>query len=236
MNNASKPYTDVRVRRAITHAINKAEVLKGAMFGYGQDPRLQRGSAQPVLRRRVQARCRTTRPRPRSSWPRPAIRTASTPCSRWRRSTTTRCARPRSSPSQLAKVGVNVQDRADRVGAVALPGLLPAPCTDPDYDLTIIGHAESWDIAQLRQPQVLLPLRQRQVPGAVQGVRGHARRQGAPRALREDAAHAGRGRAGGVALHAPAAGRGQEGACTGFWKDLPVPAADLSEVGWTPAK
>ena len=23
---------------------------------------------------------------------------------------------------------------------------------------------------------------------------------------------------------------------TGFWKDLPVPAADLSEVGWTAAK
>src|SRR5207249_4980345 len=36
MNNARKPYTDVRVRRAITHAINKAEVLKGAMFGLGK--------------------------------------------------------------------------------------------------------------------------------------------------------------------------------------------------------
>jgi peptide/nickel transport system substrate-binding protein len=36
MNNSRKPYADVRVRRAITHAINKADVLKGAMFGMGR--------------------------------------------------------------------------------------------------------------------------------------------------------------------------------------------------------
>src|SRR3989449_7864651 len=33
MNNPRKPYSDVRVRRAITHGINKPEVVKGAMFG-----------------------------------------------------------------------------------------------------------------------------------------------------------------------------------------------------------
>src|SRR5438132_10389705 len=36
MNNSRKPYADVRVRRAVTVAINKAEVLKGAMFGLGR--------------------------------------------------------------------------------------------------------------------------------------------------------------------------------------------------------
>jgi peptide/nickel transport system substrate-binding protein len=36
MNNSKKPYSDQRVRLAITHAINKEEVLKGAMFGYGR--------------------------------------------------------------------------------------------------------------------------------------------------------------------------------------------------------
>ena len=36
MNNARKPYADVRVRRAMTHAINKPEVVKGAMFGLGR--------------------------------------------------------------------------------------------------------------------------------------------------------------------------------------------------------
>src|SRR6266481_5935367 len=36
MNNSRKPYSDVRVRRAITHGINKPEVVKGAMFGLGR--------------------------------------------------------------------------------------------------------------------------------------------------------------------------------------------------------
>src|SRR6266542_2355580 len=35
MNNSRKPYSDVRVRRAITHGITKPEVVKGAMFGLG---------------------------------------------------------------------------------------------------------------------------------------------------------------------------------------------------------
>src|SRR6266542_4221693 len=36
LNNSKKPYSDKRVRLAITHAINKDEVLKGAMFGHGK--------------------------------------------------------------------------------------------------------------------------------------------------------------------------------------------------------
>ena len=36
MNNSRKPFTDVRVRRAVTYGINKPEVVKGAMFGLGR--------------------------------------------------------------------------------------------------------------------------------------------------------------------------------------------------------
>ena len=35
MNNAAPPLDDVRVREAITHAINREEIIDGAMFGYG---------------------------------------------------------------------------------------------------------------------------------------------------------------------------------------------------------
>jgi peptide/nickel transport system substrate-binding protein len=35
MNHASEPLNDVRVRQAITHAINREEIIDGAMFGYG---------------------------------------------------------------------------------------------------------------------------------------------------------------------------------------------------------
>src|SRR4030095_5653898 len=36
MNNSKKTSPDKRVRLAVTHAINKEEVLKGAMFGHGK--------------------------------------------------------------------------------------------------------------------------------------------------------------------------------------------------------
>lgn len=35
MNNASAPLNDLRVRQAISHAINRDEIIDGAMFGYG---------------------------------------------------------------------------------------------------------------------------------------------------------------------------------------------------------
>ena len=35
MNNATPPLDDVRVRQAISHAINREEIIDGAMFGYG---------------------------------------------------------------------------------------------------------------------------------------------------------------------------------------------------------
>ena len=35
MNNAQAPLNDIRVRRAISHAINRQDIIDGAMFGYG---------------------------------------------------------------------------------------------------------------------------------------------------------------------------------------------------------
>ncbi|MDG4649900.1 ABC transporter substrate-binding protein [Roseibacterium sp. SDUM158017] len=35
MNNAGEPLNDVRVREAISHAINRQDIIDGAMFGYG---------------------------------------------------------------------------------------------------------------------------------------------------------------------------------------------------------
>jgi peptide/nickel transport system substrate-binding protein len=79
MNNSKKPFSDVRVRRAITHGINKPDVVKGAMFGLGRvlgtnvDPLnpyfVDMSGAMPYDPRR-----------PRSSWPRRAIRTGSRRC------------------------------------------------------------------------------------------------------------------------------------------------------------
>lgn len=35
MNNAGTPLDDVRIRQAITHAVNRQDIIDGAMFGYG---------------------------------------------------------------------------------------------------------------------------------------------------------------------------------------------------------
>jgi peptide/nickel transport system substrate-binding protein len=35
MNNAGEPLNDARIRQAITHAINRQDIIDGAMFGYG---------------------------------------------------------------------------------------------------------------------------------------------------------------------------------------------------------
>jgi len=35
MNNASAPLSDIRIRQAVTHAINRQDIIDGAMFGYG---------------------------------------------------------------------------------------------------------------------------------------------------------------------------------------------------------
>ena len=35
LNNGRKPFNDVRVRRALAHAVNRQDVIDGALFGYG---------------------------------------------------------------------------------------------------------------------------------------------------------------------------------------------------------
>lgn len=35
LNNGRKPFSDIRVRRALAHAVNRQDVINGALFGYG---------------------------------------------------------------------------------------------------------------------------------------------------------------------------------------------------------
>jgi peptide/nickel transport system substrate-binding protein len=152
MNNSRKPYTDLRVRRAITHAIDKREVLQGAMFGMGKilgsnvDPLhpyfVDLAGAMPydpAKARKLLAEAgypsgfeTVLKVSPQYYY---AVRSAEIIA------------------NQLAKVGVRVRIEQIEWGQWLARVYCRPPCTSPEYDLTIIGHAEGWDLGNYANPK-----------------------------------------------------------------------------------
>jgi ABC-type transport system substrate-binding protein len=96
-NVTKKPFDDVRVRKAINMAINKQAIIDAVYLksGVAAKIRSRRRSGPTTTRSRM---ILTIRPPRRSSWPTPAIRTASPPicgqCPCSARTTPTRSASP----------------------------------------------------------------------------------------------------------------------------------------------
>jgi peptide/nickel transport system substrate-binding protein len=232
MNNAKKPYSDVRVRRAVTHAINKGDVLKGAMFGMGKilgsnvDPLnpyyVDLASAvphDPAKAKKLLAE---------AGYPNgfeTVLKVAPTYYYTVRTGEIL--------ADQLKKVGVTVKIEQiewsqwlDRVFCRPASG-----CKDPEYDLTIIGHAEAWDIGNYANPKYYYRYDSKKFQDLYQKseitLDDKARREqyvSLQRMLADDAP------AVWLYMH-PRLVVAKKG-LTGIWKDMPVPSADLSEVGW----
>ena len=87
--------------------------------------------------------------------------------------------------AELAEVGINA-----KIQNVEWAQWLSGVYKDKNYDLTIVSHVEPLDIGHLRQPELLLSIRQPSVPGDLrQGdVRAQSRRLqgGARRSAEED--------------------------------------------------
>jgi peptide/nickel transport system substrate-binding protein len=232
MNNTRKPYADVRVRRAITYAIDKPEVLKGAMFGMGKilgsnvdplNPYFVDVSGlmpyDPAKAKKLLAEAgypngfeTVLKVAPQYYY---TVRTGEVIA------------------DELKKVGVNVRIEQiewsqwlDRVFCRPAAG-----CKEPDYDLTIIGHAEAWDIANYANPKYYFrydsPEFQKLFNESEVTLDDKARRAlyvTMQKKLVEDAP------AVWLYMH-PRLVVAKKGV-TGIWKDLPVPSADLSEVAW----
>jgi peptide/nickel transport system substrate-binding protein len=234
MNNARKPYTDVRVRRAVTYGINKPDVLKGAMFGMGKilgsnvdplnpyyidvskDMPYDPGKAKKLLAEAGYPNGFDTvlKVAPQYYY---TVRSGEVIA------------------ENLKKVGVNVKIEQIEWGQWLSRVFCRPPCTDPDYDLTIIGHAESWDIANYANPKYYYRYDSAKFQDLFKSsevtLDDKARRElyaKMQHMLVQDAPVVW------LYMH-PRLAVAKKG-LTGFWKDLPVPAADLSEVGWTPAK
>jgi peptide/nickel transport system substrate-binding protein len=147
MNNSRKPFGDVRVRRAVTHGINKPEVVKGAMFGLGRvigtnvDPLnpyfVDLAGAMPydpARARKLLAEAgypngfaAVLKVAPQYYY---TVRTAEVLA------------------DQLQKIGVKL-----KIEQIEWGQWLARVWKEADYDLTIIGHAEAWDIANYANPQ-----------------------------------------------------------------------------------
>jgi peptide/nickel transport system substrate-binding protein len=229
MNNSRKPYADVRVRRALTHAINNADILKGAMFGMGKilgtnvDPLnpyyVDMASAMPydpAKAKKLLAEAgypngfdAVLRVSPQYQY---TVRSGEIIV------------------DQLRKVGVNV-----KIEQIEWGQWLSRVWKEAEYDLTIIGHAEAWDIANYANPKYYFrydsPKFQEVFAKSEVTLDDKARRDlyvQMQKMLVDEAP------AVWLYMH-PRLAVTKKGV-QGLWKDLPVPAADLSEVSWAPAR
>jgi len=225
MNNGKKPFSDVRVRRAITHAIDKKEVVKGAMFGVGRvlgsnvDPLnpyfVDLAGAMPhdpAKARKLLAEAgypngfeAVLRVAPEYYY---TVRTGEV------------------ITDQLKKVGVNV-----RIEQIEWGQWIARVYRQADYDLTIIGHAEAWDINNYANPKYYFrydsPKFQEVFRKSEVTLEDRARRElyvQMQKMLVEDAPV--------VWLYVHPRLAVTKKGVQGLWKDLPIPAFDLSEVAW----
>jgi peptide/nickel transport system substrate-binding protein len=225
LNNSKKPFSDVRVRRAITHAIDKPEVVKGAMFGLGRvlgsniDPlnpyfvdmakvvphdaaRAKQLLTEAGYPNGFEAALKVT---PQYSY---TVRTGEVLV------------------EQLAKVGIRV-----KLEQIEWGQWLDRVYKNADYDMTIIGHAEAWDAGNYANPKYYYRYDSPRFQAVFQeseSMLDEKKRRELYVQLQKI-----------MADEAPvvwlyvyprlvAAKKGVQG----IWKDLPTPSLDLSEVGW----
>ena len=225
MNNSKKPYSDKRVRLAITHAINKEEVLKGAMFGLGRvlgsnvDPLnpyfVDMSKAvpyDPAKAKKLLAEAgypngfdAVLRVSPQYYY---TVRTGEVLV------------------SQLAKVGVKV-----KIEQIEWGQWLSQVYKDANYDLTIIGHAEPWDIINYANPGYYYRWDNKDFQAlfkeSEQTVDDKRRREQFARMQKMMADEA---PVVWLYMH-PRLVVAKKGV-TGIWKDLPISSLDLTEVAW----
>ncbi|HEU4369315.1 MAG TPA: ABC transporter substrate-binding protein [Methylomirabilota bacterium] len=229
MNNSRKPYTDARVRQALTHGINKQDVLRGAMFGMGKilgsnvDPLnpyyvdMSRAVPfDPAAAKKLLAEAgypngfdTVLKVAPQYYY---TVRSGEVIA------------------DNLKKVGVNV-----KIEQIEWGQWIARVFREADFDLTIIGHAEAWDIKNYANPKYYF----RYDSAKFQDLFRKSEVTLDDKARRELFAQMQKL----MAENAPVvwlfmhpnvvvAKKGLQG----FWKDLPAPAYHVSEIGWAPPR
>ena len=140
LNNKRKPFDDIRVRRAFTAAMDKASIVKGGFFGYGTVIGSFNSPGQPYfvdLAKRAPFNQTQARTLLRQAGYVDNLKVKFTVANEFpiERRTAEIYAQ------QLAKVGVTAE-----IELVPFNVWLDKVFTKKDYDMTIIGHAESYDL------------------------------------------------------------------------------------------
>jgi peptide/nickel transport system substrate-binding protein len=227
MNNSKKPFNDVRVRRAVTYGINKPEVVKGAMFGLGRvigtnvDPLnpyfVDMSGAMPYDPGKAKKLLAE------SGYPNGFEAVLKVAPQYYYTVRTGEVL-----VDQLQKVGVKI-----KIEQIEWGQWLSRVWKDADYDLTIIGHAEAWDISNYANPKYYFRYDnadfQKLFQQSETTVDDKARRElyvKMQKKLVEDAPVVW------LYIH-PRLAVTKKG-LQGLWKDLPAGAGvnDLSEVAW----
>jgi peptide/nickel transport system substrate-binding protein len=229
MNNSRKPYTDARVRRAMTQGINKQDVLKGAMFGMGKVLGSNVDPLNPYYVDMSKA----------VPFDPAAAKKLLTEAGYPNGFETVLKVSPqyyytvRSGEviaENLKKIGVNV-----KIEQIEWGQWIARVFREADFDLTIIGHAESWDIKNYANPKYYF----RYDSAKFQDLFKQSEVTLDDKARRDLFAQMQKL----MAQDAPVVWLFMhpniivtKKGLQGFWKDLPAPGAQLAEVGWTPAK
>lgn len=146
MNNGRGPLDDVRVRRAINHAIDRDEIMLGAEFGYGTPIGSHMTPAEPYYVELI------------DTYPHDVQRARELlAAAGYADGLRLTLSLPNQYPyavrvgeiiaAQLARVGVTAN-----IELVEWPTWLSRIFTDANYDMTVIGHAEPMDIGIYANP------------------------------------------------------------------------------------
>ncbi|HEV7369656.1 ABC transporter substrate-binding protein [Arenibaculum sp.] len=225
-NHSRPPFDDVRVRRAIAHAIDRQEVVDGAMFGYGTPI-----GSHFAPHREGYVDLTGTYP-PDLDAAKALLREAGVPDGF---KTTIKLPPPpyarRSGEiiaAQLARVGIE----AELIPVEWAQWLEQVFRGGNDFDMTIVAHVEPLDLDIYNRPdyyfnyhgdryaEVMAELERTVDPAARNELYGQAQR-----ILAEDAAS-------GFLFQLPKVGVRRAG-IEGMWDNAPVPANDMTEVRWT---